>query len=95
VRRKMREAARICLIVRTTDLDPLSSGKPSAMQHSRVKTTFPRTPHDSRFQHLSCIRWPLARPTESLRTALLLHWNVHFLSTLKIMARYQSSPHEQ
>jgi len=95
VRRKMREVARICLIVRTTDLDPLSSGKPSAMQHSRVKNTLPRTPHARRFQPPSRIRWPLARPTESLRTALFLHWNVHLLSTFKIMAWYQSSPHEQ
>ena len=65
------------------------------LQHSRIKTTLPRQPHDRRFQPLARIRWPFARPTEGLQRALFPHWNVHFLSTLTIMAWYQSSPLEQ
>jgi len=55
----------------------------------------PPQPHGRRFQPLARIRWPFARPTEGLQRALFPHWNVHFLSTLIIMAWYQSSPHEQ
>jgi len=63
--------------------------------HSRIKSTLPPQPHDRRFQPLARIRWPFVRPTEGLQRALFRHWNVHFLSTLTIMAWYQSSPHEQ